>query len=413
MISEEPTWILKPNKTYPKLSGSLEAEVVIVGAGLAGIFNAYLLSKAGLKIVVLEKEEQILQSTTLYTTAFVTQILDSSYSELIKLFGKRKAKLAWQSGHDAIALIADIIKQENIDCEFKTVPIRIYAKDPGELEDLQEESEALRESGFEAELKTDTTKLNFKNSGFLEIPGQAMFHPTKFAQALAEAAETAGAQIFTSSEVTDIENQTAKTGGGQVTAKDILIATYKPITNQGTRFKKGMYVSYVHELEIPQGMIPEGLYVDMENPYHYFRVDSLENFDRMIAGGEDHRQDVKIDPAKNFSALGEHFKNILGSMEYKITRQWKGRILEPSDGLALIGKIKPHTFVATAFSGNGMTYSALSAMIVRDSILGQTNPYIKLFSPKRIPSPKQLFLKARDYIGEFFGGALKNFFHKK
>jgi glycine/D-amino acid oxidase-like deaminating enzyme len=413
MIAKESSWATGLSKTYPKLAENIETEVAIVGAGLAGIFNAYILAKSGLKVVVLEKEDKILQGATLLTTAFITKIADSSFTELKKLFGKRKAKLVWKSGQDAINLIADIIKKENIDCEFKSVPAYTYAADESEFRDLEKEYKALKESGFSAKLSENRNKLNFSNFGFLEIPSQAMFHPLKFAQGLADAAEAAGVRIFTNSEVLEIIDKTVKTEAGQVEAKNILIATYKPLTDEGTRFKKGMYVSYVCELEIPPGLIPEGLYLDMANPYHYFRIDKYENFDRMIVGGEDHRQEIKIDPGKNFNALEYYIKTILDSNDYKITRQWTGPILEPSDGLPLIGKIKPHEFVVTAFSGNGMTYSALSAGIIRDLILKQKNPYIRLYNPKRIPSLKQLLIKGRDYAGEFFGGALKNFLFSK
>ncbi|MEJ0021430.1 MAG: FAD-binding oxidoreductase [Candidatus Doudnabacteria bacterium] len=413
MIKEESSWGLKQSKNYPKLAKNIEADVAIIGGGLAGIFNAYFLAKAGLKVVVLEKDEKILQATTMYTTAFITKLIDSSFAELVKLFGPNKAKLVWGSGQDAIDLIAQIVQKENIECEFKVVPIYTYAQDQKEFEELRGEYGAVKKSGFEAELSKEGSKLNFRNSGFLKVSKQAMFHPIKFAQGLAGAAESLGAKIFTNSEVLAIEGLTLKTKTGRVSAKNVLIATYKPFTNQGTRFKKGMYVTYVYELEIAKGLIPEGMYLDMHNPYHYFRIDSFGVFDRMIAGGEDNRKEIKVSPDKSFNALEKYIKTVLGGNKYKITRKWSGDILEPSDGLGLIGEIMPHTFVVTGFSGNGMTYSAISAMIVRDQILGKKNRYINLYDPKRIPSIKQISGKGLDYMEEFFGGAFKNIFFSK
>lgn len=191
-----------------------------------------------------------------------------------------------------------------------------------------------------------------------------------------------------------------------------MIATYAPLTNEGTRFKKGMYVSYVYELEIAKGLLGEGLYQDMHNPYHYFRIDNYTNFDRMLVGGEDNREEIKVSSEKNFKALEEYIKTVLNGNDYKIKRKWYGPILEPVDGLALIGKIKPHTYVATGFSGTGMTYSAISSLIIRDLILADKNDYIHLYDPRRIPSLKQLFIKGADYTGEVFGGVVKNFFYR-
>ena len=413
MILKESSWGLETDKSYQKLTENIKADVVVIGAGFAGIFNAYILSKAGLKVVVLEKNEKILQNATVRTTAFISKVVDTTFTELISLFGEQNAKLVWESGQDAIDLISGIVKNESIDCEFKFVSAYGYAKDEKEFEGLNQEYEALKKAGLDANLAKNGHKLNFKNSGYLEIRQQAMFHPIKFGQELSRLAESAGAKIFTDSEVLAISGHTVKTKTGLVTAKDVVIATYKPITNRGTRFKKVMYVSYVFEVEILKGLIAEGMYYDMGNPYHYFRIDSFETFDRMIVGGEDHRMDIKINPDKNFYVLEEYLKTVLGNNTYKIIRKWPGRILESSDGLALMGRIKPHTYVLTGFSGNGMTYAPLSATIVRDLILDRKNPYTQLYDPRRNPSIRQLGIKGRDYMGEFFGGAFKNFFSRK
>lgn len=413
MIFNKPSWKVENSKHYPRLTRSIEADVVIVGAGISGIFSAYILSKSGFRVVVLEKNENILQNATLYTTAFITKIIDTSFSELVSIFGKNKAKLVWQSGQDAIDLIARIAKEENIDCEFKYVDAFTYTKNIKQFKKLTEEYETIKKYGFEANIQDDPNKLNFKNSGFMKIKNQAKFHPIKFAEALINIAESHGAKIFTNSEVVSTDNLVVKTKAGQVETKDILITTYSPITNEGTLFRKAMYVSYVYELEIEKKLIPEGLYLDMDNPYHYFRIDSYKNFDRMIVGGDDHRKDIKINPERNFNALLDYIKGTLGDKAYKITRRWDGQVLESIDGLALIGAIRPHTFVTTAFSGNGITYSAISATIIRDLILKNKNPYTDLYNLKRIPTLKQLIVKGIDYAGEFFGGALKNLFLTK
>ena len=64
--------------------------------------------------------------------------------------------------------------------------------------------------------------------------------------------------------------------------------------------------------------------------------------------------------------------------------------------------------VATAFSGTGMTYSAITALMVRDIVTERKNPYIKLYDPKRTPTLTQLWKKGRDYTEEFFRGAVAN-----
>jgi hypothetical protein len=60
-----------------------------------------------------------------------------------------------------------------------------------------------------------------------------------------------------------------------------------------------------------------------------------------------------------------------------------------------------------------MTFSAISARLITDLILGRGNSYSKIYDPTRIPTVYQLVKKARHYGMKFFGGAAKNFFRKK
>src|SRR6185312_7980678 len=53
-------------------------------------------------------------------------------------------------------------------------------------------------------------------------------------------------------------------------------------------------------------------------------------------------------------------------------------------------------YVATGFSGNGMTFGTLSAMMFADHVLGQKNPWAELFDPGRTKIKGGLW----DYIKE-------------
>ena len=173
-----------------------------------------------------------------------------------------------------------------------------------------------------------------------------------------------------------------------------------------------MYRSYVYVLEIPKKLIPEGTYVDSNNPYHYFRIDQKENFYEMIIIWEDHRKELKTEilKKKSYKALEEYFIRLLNGKNYKIQRRWDGPILEPSDGIALIGEIEKDQFVATAFSGNGMTYAMIAAMMFRDYVLEKNNSWAEIYDPNRKIKIKTLLKKGKQYSEEFFHGAVKNVF---
>ncbi|MBX4205342.1 MAG: FAD-binding oxidoreductase [Candidatus Doudnabacteria bacterium] len=417
-IEEHPTWkagIAKPD--YPKLSDNTSTDTVIVGGGLAGLFAAYELAKAGQKVVVLEKKK-IGSGATEYTTAFLTQVVDTSLDELIKLFGEEKAKLIWQSHAQAIDRIETIARDEKIDCEFTRCSAYIYANDSKEFETIGEMSSTAQRLTVPVSNPRQDGRLNFANTGYFEVPNQAKFHPLKFLLGLAERITALGGQIYQDSEVADIKHAedevVVKTEANEVRAKNVVIATYQPFHNRIRMFlKRGMYKSYVLEARLPKRLLREGLYFDVANPYHYFRIDSNEDSDRMILGGADTKSIFKIDPEKSFADLNEYLNKILGPGHFEISRKWVGPILEPSDGIALIGQTREHEYIASAFSGNGMTYSGIAASIISDKILGRNNIYAEVYDPQRIPSLKQLFIKGSDYVEEFFGGAAKNVFRKK
>ena len=408
------TWKLnEPKPHFSPLNKNIDSDITIIGGGLAGIMTSYLLSKTGKKITLIDSAK-IGSGATEYTTAFLMQDIDTDLSQLLKIFGKDKAALIWKSHEEAINKIEEIIAKEKIDCEFMSCPGYIYANDKKEAEDLNAEMEAAAECGFKMVKVTD---LKFQQSGAARLDNQGKFHPLKFLYALSEKARDNGVQIYEDTEALEIINDqgriTIKTHQGEIKTNQVIVATYDPFNYpKQLMFKKGTYVSYVFEVLLPPNTLEEALYLDLYNPYRYFRIDKATAGQRMILGGEDHRHEIKMDPEKNYTALEEYLKTILPGVEYKINKRWTGPILEPSDGLALIGEYKKNEYVATAFSGNGMTYSAIAAMLLTDLINKKPNPWTELYDPKRIPGIKQIYEKAKDYTGELLGGAAKNLFDK-
>jgi glycine/D-amino acid oxidase-like deaminating enzyme len=410
-IINESTWKSELRKfPYQHLDQNLETDVVIIGGGIAGIMAAYHLAKAKQRVVVIEAN-QLLHGATVLTTAFLTHVIDTDFQDLISMYGPRKAKLIWQSHKEAITLIEKIVRHENISCDFQRCSNFVFANDADEFKQLKEEYQAIKKHGFPVLLKTKG-HLGFKHSGFLELKNQAKFHPIKFLNGLIKAADKLGVQFYQNTTVTKIAGTSQaiiSTKKNQIKANYALTATYDPLNNPKETFmKKGMYKSYVFEVQIPRNLISPGTYEDSRTPYHYFRVDRQAKFDRMIIGGEDNRFELAVADRKNFKALEEYLKNLLPGKRYTIVRKWTGPILEPSDGLALIGKFRPSQLIATAFSGNGMTYSGIAATIIRDIVLKRKNPWANLYDPTRTPSVKQLTKKAFDYAEEFFGGVVKN-----
>jgi Rieske Fe-S protein len=116
------------------------------------------------------------------------------------------------------------------------------------------------------------------------------------------------------------------------------------------------------------------------DPYHYIRCSN----GLWIIGGEDHKTGMKKNTEEAFNDLNDYIETRFDS--YSASYHWSGQILEPVDGLPYIG-LDPgsdNIYIATGFSGNGMTFGTLSGMMISDFILKKSNPWKDLYSPSRI-----------------------------
>ncbi len=397
-------------------------DILIVGSGISGSLAAYTLSKMGKKVGLISKRDALAgPSATAHTTAFVTNILDVPVGHLIKMYGIDKTRDIWQIGVVTIDNIRKIVKEENIDCGFMRVSEFALAENSRELEDLKDESESYRKIGVNTLMHIEPVS-GTPNVGALEIQGQAKFDASKFVSAIRAKAIQNGVEMHFDIEAKDILWDSAtgkanvKTSTGDISADWVIIASYRPFNNPKELVAhKVVYISYVMEAEIAKNSIPVGLYTDEANPYHYFRIDAGEAADRIIIGGEDHRQDIPIGEEKNYKALEAYLQRVMNGGPYKILRRWHGWILETIDGLPYIGAVspsRPKELYATGFSGNGMIYSMIAADIFRDEITGTLNKYKSIYAAGRQASLTNVARMALHYIGLFFGGAFKNFFQR-
>jgi glycine/D-amino acid oxidase-like deaminating enzyme len=119
MADHLPVWMRSsaPLETGP-LREDLEADVCIVGCGIAGLSTAYLLSRGGYSVVVLDSGP-LGGGETGRTTAHLSNALDDRYYELERLHGASSAKDAAESHTAAIDCIESIIARERIECDFQ------------------------------------------------------------------------------------------------------------------------------------------------------------------------------------------------------------------------------------------------------------------------------------------------------
>src|SRR5688572_3452940 len=101
----------KESVGFPRLLDDTTADVIVVGAGIAGLSTAYLLARSGKHVVVLEEGTPGCGETG-RTTAHLSSILDDRYFDIQRLHGAKSAAIAARSHVAAIDRIEEIIASE-------------------------------------------------------------------------------------------------------------------------------------------------------------------------------------------------------------------------------------------------------------------------------------------------------------
>lgn len=377
---------------FNPLRADLSIDVCIVGAGIAGLTTAYQLLKQGLRVAVLD-DGPVVSGETERTTAHLASALDDRFVHLEKLFGEEGSRLAAQSHMAAINTIEAISTRERIDCDFTRLDGYLFLAAGQSADMLQEELEAARRAGHEAELIPTVPFSTSPGTPAIRFPDQGQFHPLKYLAGLAQVIQREGGVICAHTHAMRIEDgQPARVrtlDGYTVSARAVVVATNTPVNDRvAMHTKQAPYRTYVIAANIPAGSVPQGLYWDTLDPYHYVRLQksfTAEGAESqlLIVGGEDHKTGQASNMGPRFARLEtwtrERFP--IDGIEY----YWSGQVMEPVDSLAFIGRNPgdQNIYIVTGDSGHGMTHGTIAGLLLTDLICGKQNPWSDIYNPSR------------------------------
>ena len=371
------------------LKGDLDAEVVIIGAGLAGILTGYMLKKKGIDAVILEGN-RIGSGQTGRTTAKITSQHGAVCGKLIQIYGREKAKHYVGFQEWAIGEYERIVKEYKISCDFMRCNGSLYSTT--EEETLKREAEAATGLGIQAVYRKEC-ELPFPVKSVLTYENQARFHPLKFIKGISEEL-----RIFEETRVRKVlydrqGKSRVMSDSGTVTAGKVVFACHFPFVNVPGYYFARMYQSRSYVLALKGAQSFEGYYLGIESDGYSFRSAG----DSLLFGGCGHRtgEAGEVDN----SSLTADKKEIMTGYERlsdkaqelwpdaKEASRWSAQDCMTLDGIPYIGEFSPHRrkgwYVMTGFGKWGMTQSMVSARIISCMIEGMRIPEADVFSPQR------------------------------
>lgn len=361
--------------------------VCIVGAGVAGLSTAYLLLQAGRDVLVLDRDELGVGETARSTAQLVTAI-DRGWRAIVQTHGVERARLAAESHARAIERTAALIHDEHIDCDFERVSGFLLAgRHP---ERLEQEFDAARTVGIHGLAEVAAAPIG--EGPAIVFPDQAQLDPVAYLAGLAHAVFRLGGRIYCHSGVEAISGSAGEfrldlSTGAAVRARMVVIATNAPIRGDAVlSLKQAPYQTYVVGAEVTPGAVPIGLYWDLEDPFHYVRVQRRrhQRADLLLIGGEDHRAGQSQEPAgAHYERLADWGRQLVPECG-PLVASWSGQVIESVDGLGFHGRLEPGMYVITGDSGNGMTHAMAAAMTIADLEIGAPARWCEVYDPHRL-----------------------------
>lgn len=387
---------------HPRLTGTIAADLVIVGGGYAGLWTAVRAKERDpqRRVVLLEASR----------IAWAASGRNGGFCEASLTHGHENGATRWpreidrleELGLENLDGIARTVERYGMDADFERTGAITLAVEPHQVDWLREEDGFLDREAVQAEVHSPTFL-----AGAWDRDATALVHPAKLGLELARVAADLGVEIFEHSLVRGIEGDgtgpmtVVTRDGGRVIADDVALATNVfPSLLRRNRLMTVPVYDYVlmteplsdEQLTSIGWSNRQGL-ADSANQFHYYRL-TADN--RILFGGYDavYHFGGKVRPEyedrmQSHRRLASHFFTTFPQLEgLRFTHRWAGAIDSSSRFCAFFGTARRgRVAYATGFTGLGVGAARFAADVMLDELSGEQTERTELAMVREKPIP--------------------------
>ncbi len=401
-----PFWLAAPRDVSPALTGTVDADLCIVGGGFTGLWAA-LHAKADdpARDVVLLEAETIGFGASGRNGGFCVASLTHGIANGLARFADELELLERLGLENFDGLVADLARH-GIECDFEPTGELLALLEPYQDAWLEEEGETLLAYGHDVVLLDGPAMREQVASptyrcGVWDRTGAGILDPGKLCAGLRAAALRLGVRVYEHSAAHSLADGVVLTAAGRVRARRTLLATsaYPPLVRAVRHYVVPVYdyVLVSEPLSPSQrdaiGWRERQGIGDGANQFHYYR---LTADDRILFGGYDavYRYGGPVGPGQDehdatFATLSQHFFTTFPQLEgLRFTHRWGGAIDTSSRFSVFFGTAHGgRTAYALGYTGLGVAAARFGARVALDLLDGRDTEATRLRYVRSKPVP--------------------------
>jgi gamma-glutamylputrescine oxidase len=407
-------WMTQPPHLQPPVQGDVSADVAIVGAGFTGLSTALALRRAGVDVVLLEREFAGCGASG-RNAGHLTPTIGKDLPTLLMLFGAARAAQLVRFAEHAVHCVEDLIREHAITCDYQACGNIMAAVHPRHEARLRKAAAVAAQVGARLRFlgRDDMRARGIPPAfvaGVLEEAGGTL-DPGKYVMALRDAAVRAGVRLYEQTPVmaiTDGTRPSLRTPGGMVRADKLVLATnaYTPALGRLRHTVFPLYDTLFEsaplsaaQLDVLKWTGREGIYTAHESLESY----RLTSRGTILGGSKGVRYPYGSaltgrSAPSTLALLERAFRDrfpALGAV--KIAHYWGGWIAMTLHFLPALGRsgAQRNIYHAIGYNGHGVAAATAMGPVLVDFILGRPNEYaetLSRFVPPLPPEPLRWLL---------------------